>query len=159
MIYCAINLKKRADTSADDDDCQTLFIPDHELDLIGIGFQLRSVHGIGSGGQCTEFTWDFRPQAIADTVFAARQAMRELQQVRRAWQGQGDAAASARALSRLLRRYALARFPGQRAAALTGEDWLSFLDAHGGGGRFRDGPGRLLADAIGPFVARAAARS
>ena len=68
-------------------------------------------------------------------------------EVRRAWQGQGDAAASARALSRLLRRYALARFPRQRAAALTGEDWLSFLDAHGGGGRFRDGPGRLLADA------------
>ena len=78
---------------------------------------------------------------------AARQAERELARLRAALDGQGDPATFVRGLSRLLRRYALARFPGQRAAALTGEDWLRFLDTHGGGGRFRDGPGRLLADA------------
>jgi hypothetical protein len=32
-------------------------------------------------------------------------------------------------------------------AALTGEDWLRFLDAHGGGNRFVAGDGRQLVDA------------
>ena len=78
---------------------------------------------------------------------AARQAERELARLRAALDGQGDPAAFVRGLSRLLRRYALARFPGLGAAALTGDDWLAFLDTHGGGGRFRHGPGRQLADA------------
>ena len=78
---------------------------------------------------------------------AARQAALELRGLQAALSEQGDTAAFTRGLSRLLRRYALAAFPGESAAALTGEDWLAFLDAHGGGGRFRDGPGRQLAEA------------
>lgn len=47
----------------------------------------------------------------------------------------------------LLRRLALTRFPRERVAALTGSAWLRFLDESGGGGRFVDGPGRVLATA------------
>lgn len=58
-----------------------------------------------------------------------------------------DPSARARRLSRLLRRYALARFPRHEVAGLAGEDWLRFLDAHGGGQAFTRGPGRLLGEA------------
>jgi hypothetical protein len=77
----------------------------------------------------------------------ARAALRELGALQTAYGRDGDAAAYARGLSRLLRRYALARFPRGQVAGLAGEDWLAFLDAHGGGGRFRRGAGRLLAEA------------
>ncbi len=53
-------------------------------------------------------------------------------------------------LSRLLRRIALLRFPGQTIAPLTGKDWLRFLDATGGNGGFCTGPGQVLAE--GPYV-------
>lgn len=49
-------------------------------------------------------------------------------------------------ISLLLRRASL--LIDRRAAALSGEAWLAFLDRHGGGG-FADGPGRVLLDA--PF--------
>ena len=78
---------------------------------------------------------------------AARQAADELRALRVALSEQPDSAAFIRGLSRLLRRYAITAFPGEAAAALTGEDWLAFLDAHGGDGRFRDGPGRQLVEA------------
>lgn len=52
-------------------------------------------------------------------------------------------------LSILLRRLALTRFPRERVATLSGHAWLDFLDASGGGGRFRDGPGQVLA--AGPY--------
>jgi len=50
----------------------------------------------------------------------------------------------------LLKRVALSRHRGIEVAALTGEAWLGFLDQTGGDGRFRDGPGRVLAD--GPYA-------
>jgi hypothetical protein len=53
------------------------------------------------------------------------------------------------AISILLRRLALTRYPRERVAPLSGAGWLAFLDESGGGGRFRDGPGRVLAD--GPY--------
>ena len=59
---------------------------------------------------------------------------------------------SAEALARislLLRRLALARFPRERVAGLSGDAWLRFLDESGGDGRFAEGPGRVLAD--GPY--------
>jgi hypothetical protein len=77
----------------------------------------------------------------------ARAAMRELAELRAGYARHGDAAAYAGGMSRLLRRYALTRFPRGEVAGLSGEDWLAFLDAHGGGGRFRRGPGRPLVDA------------
>ncbi len=61
-----------------------------------------------------------------------------------------DAVALAAALSRFLRRLALR---DAHAAALAGERWLDYLDAHGGGEDFRRGVGRILIDA--PFRSRA----
>ena len=52
----------------------------------------------------------------------------------------------ARRLSRLLRRYALTRFPRREVAGLAGDDWLRFLDAHGGDNSFTQGSGRVLQD-------------
>ncbi len=75
---------------------------------------------------------------------APRAALDELAALRAAHARDGDATAFARGLSRLLRRFALARYPRRAVAGLSGEDWLAFLDAHGGGGRFQAGPGRDL---------------
>jgi hypothetical protein len=78
---------------------------------------------------------------------ASRAAQAELAAIRAALAQDGDAAACARGLSRLLRRFALVRFPRRAVAGLSGEAWLAFLDAQGGAGRFQSGPGRLLLDA------------
>lgn len=48
------------------------------------------------------------------------------------------------ALALLVRRTALAAFPREQVAALTGPAWLSFLDRSYGGTEFSDGPGRDL---------------
>ncbi|MES9855106.1 MAG: DUF4381 domain-containing protein [Sedimenticola sp.] len=52
-------------------------------------------------------------------------------------------------LALLLRRYAIACHPDKGVAGLTGEAWLEFLDANGGGEAFQQGDGRQLLDA--PF--------
>ncbi|MGD2020762.1 MAG: DUF4381 domain-containing protein [Thiohalocapsa sp.] len=49
-------------------------------------------------------------------------------------------------VSALLKRAALSRFPRGEVAALTGTDWLDFLDRTGGAGGFSAGPGQVLAD-------------
>ncbi|WP_300971618.1 DUF4381 domain-containing protein [Thiocapsa sp.] len=79
---------------------------------------------------------------------AARSALRELAELRAAVRADGDTRAFVAALSRLLRRLALARFPREQVAGLTGDAWLAFLDATGGGEGFRQGPGRALADLV-----------
>lgn len=78
---------------------------------------------------------------------AARQAKRELALLRERFAQQDDAAVYARELSKLLRRYALVAFPHRDVAALTGEEWLRFLDRYDTAHRFSDGPGRQLLDA------------
>ena len=78
---------------------------------------------------------------------ATRAARAELTQLVARHAQDGDGPAFARDLSRLLRRFALVRFPRRQVAGLTGTAWLEFLDAHGGDGRFGDGPGRLLVEA------------
>ncbi|HMQ95081.1 MAG TPA: DUF4381 domain-containing protein [Amaricoccus sp.] len=52
------------------------------------------------------------------------------------------------AIAGILRRTALAAWPRERVASLTGRDWLAFLDATGGGG-FAGGPGAALA--VAPY--------
>lgn len=52
-----------------------------------------------------------------------------------------------RRLSILLKRVALATYDREQVAGLTGEAWLSWLDASLGEPRFSQGPGRLLMDA------------
>ncbi len=52
-------------------------------------------------------------------------------------------------LSILLRRVAITRYPRQQVAALTGDEWLKFLDQTGGNGQFSNGPGQILA--TGPY--------
>ncbi len=61
--------------------------------------------------------------------------------------GSEDLARAAAAVSALLKRVALVRFPRREVAPLVGEPWLAFLDRTGGEGRFRSGPGRPLAEA------------
>jgi hypothetical protein len=58
-----------------------------------------------------------------------RAALAELQMIRAQTV---DAAATARALENLLRRYALAVFGAEATARLTGDAWLAFVGAHGG---------------------------
>ena len=52
-------------------------------------------------------------------------------------------------ISILLRRLALMRYPRQRVAALTGSQWLRFLDETSNSDRFSQGPGQVLA--MGPY--------
>lgn len=47
----------------------------------------------------------------------------------------------------LLRRLALAYYPNQKVASLTGSDWLQFLDESGNTQNFSKGAGRILIDA------------
>lgn len=51
------------------------------------------------------------------------------------------------ALSRLLRRVCISRFPRQEVAGLTGESWLTFLDQQWNYQSFSSGAGRCLVDA------------
>jgi len=53
-------------------------------------------------------------------------------------------------VSTLLRRVALLKFPRKEVAPLTGKDWLSFLDIHGGEGQFVNGAGSVLE--AGPYT-------
>jgi hypothetical protein len=73
-----------------------------------------------------------------------RAALRELAALAATHASDGDGTRLAGGLSRLLRQYAMARFPDAGLAALTGPPWLQFLDAHGGQGGFCGAPGAAL---------------
>jgi len=55
--------------------------------------------------------------------------------------------ASVRALSILMRKVAILKFPRSQTAGLTGENWLEFLDRSGHTDQFTQGAGRVLAEA------------
>lgn len=76
-----------------------------------------------------------------------RLARAELKRLRVIFEQDKDSAAFTRGISRLLRRYALSRFPREQVAGLAGERWLAFLDAQGGRGQFTNGIGRWLIEA------------
>jgi len=64
-----------------------------------------------------------------------------------------DAVESLRRMSIVLRRFAMSAAPEGDARivpGLVGRGWLEYLDEHGGGNAFREGPGRLLVD--GPYL-------
>lgn len=73
-----------------------------------------------------------------------RAALAEVAHLRRTHQRDPQANILAAALSSLLRRYALARFPGESVAGLTGERWLAFLERNGGGAELSTGAGHAL---------------
>ncbi len=80
-----------------------------------------------------------------------RRLRAQLEGIAAAYREHDDAARLSAELSGLLRRASL--LIDTRAASLTGEAWLDFLDAHGSGEGFRYGPGRVLLDA--PWQRRA----
>jgi len=57
-----------------------------------------------------------------------------------------------RELSVLLRRAALSRYPAEDIAALTGSEWLAWLDRQADSDQFSQGAGQVLAD--GPYAPR-----
>jgi hypothetical protein len=63
-----------------------------------------------------------------------RDAVRELERL------------DASAIPALLKRTALAAWPRDQVASLSGESWIRFLETHGGEGSFSHGPGRLFLD-------------
>lgn len=75
-----------------------------------------------------------------------RAALRELRAIRAE---QADAAASARAIESLLRRFAIAVFGGARVARLTGDAWLEFVAAESGAQLQGEAGRSLLAAAFG----------
>ena len=71
-----------------------------------------------------------------------RAALRELKQLEKHNKSEPQRVAT---LNALLKRYALVCWPSSTVASLTGEQWLQFIDAHGGNGQFSQGCGRSLA--------------
>jgi hypothetical protein len=56
----------------------------------------------------------------------------------------------AAAISNILKRYALQRFPREKVASLSGKAWLEFLDATSPQKGFASGPGRALSRIYSP---------
>ena len=63
-----------------------------------------------------------------------REALRELEHIRTS------------AIPALLKRTALAAWPREKVASLSGESWLRFLDTHGRNSSFSESPSHLLLD-------------
>jgi len=76
-----------------------------------------------------------------------RGILAEVDALAAAYRRNGDAQALCSGLSLTLRRVALAAWPRERVAGLTGTAWLQFLDDSGGGGAFGHGPGHVLVQA------------
>lgn len=79
----------------------------------------------------------YRRAALAELAACAQEARTS-----------GDSQVFAARASAILRRAALHRYPRSRVAPLCGEAWLAFLEESGRIGGFRDGPGRVLGEAV-----------
>ncbi len=78
-----------------------------------------------------------------------RAALAELVAIERTLEKGPPFGAAAATLALLVRRTALAAFPRAEVAALSGPDWLGFLDRSYGGDEFTRGVGRVLA--VAPY--------
>ncbi|MCB1759709.1 MAG: DUF4381 domain-containing protein [Gammaproteobacteria bacterium] len=80
-----------------------------------------------------------------------REGLRALNRLQAEYQQSGDSKRVMQQLSSLLRRIALSRYPRPEVAALTGSEWLEFLDRSlveaGGMPAFRSEIGALLTEA------------
>jgi cbb3-type cytochrome oxidase subunit 3 len=75
-----------------------------------------------------------------------RLALKELTVIERQLQQPERRAKALAEIPALLKWTALAAFPRSEVAALTGEQWLAFLDRNLGGKDFKEGPGRFLSE-------------
>lgn len=78
---------------------------------------------------------------------AVHEARVEFERIRLRYRAERDGVRLLAELSVLLRRVAVTIGPRTQVAGLTGRAWLEELDRGLGGNGFRQGPGRLLADA------------
>jgi len=76
-----------------------------------------------------------------------RAGMRELVKIRAGLGAQGGEKSAVLAVSVLLKRVALTAYSREKVASLSGEKWLSFLDATMTGGQFAT-TGKLLSEGI-----------
>jgi hypothetical protein len=76
-----------------------------------------------------------------------REALSELDRIETAFAGRAAPIEVVAQLAVLLRRTALAAFPRERVASLSGAPWLAFLDETSGRGEFSHGIGQLLVSA------------
>ena len=74
-----------------------------------------------------------------------RDALQQLQRIRRDYGESGNTQELLRELSALLRRIALARSPRNQVAHLTGKAWLNYLDKAGQSDEFTQGKGQIIA--------------
>jgi cbb3-type cytochrome oxidase subunit 3 len=75
-----------------------------------------------------------------------RLALKELTVIERQLQQPERRAKALAEIPALLKWTALEAFPRSEVAALTGEQWLAFLDRNLGGKDFKEGPGRFLSE-------------
>lgn len=75
-----------------------------------------------------------------------RAALAELAGIKGRLGGETGPARALAEIPALLKRTALATFPREEVAGLSGETWLGFLDSSAGTTDFSSGPGQMLAD-------------
>ena len=75
-------------------------------------------------------------------------AARELLQIESAYTAHRDTRRLALDLSRWLRQVAIQAYPDARVGALTGSDWLAFLDQSAGMSQFCGGAGQVFSKAV-----------
>lgn len=136
--------------------------PLSDPEVLALLAQLRDIHlptlGMDPSHVIRRAGWGFLVIALAGAFFWAwrrRRYWRELFELRRLHRSKGreiDAQYWLTEVSAFLRRCAMARFDPMQVAGLVGEPWLTFLDATGGNGGFRAGPGRILLEC--PYCAR-----